>query len=153
MTAGSFVYMQTQGASLSPDKPGVLSKIIYTREDGTDRRSIPQASFVGRTDSRILAMDKCRELTFSCAGGRLLSFNPLNPLAAAIWLGMVPTDTAALFFGGFGEKALVEGDTFGGPSLDGDGPSHGPDIFYLQGDRENSLERVTQSPGLPDTLP
>ena len=83
----------------------------------------------------------------------MFSFNPLDPLAAAIHLGTVPTDTAALFFDGFGEKVLVEGDTFGGPSLDGDGPSHGPDIFYLQGDLENSLERVTQSRDMPDTLP
>jgi hypothetical protein len=101
-------------------------------------------------------MVNCNEFTFACAGGTLVSFNPLDPLAEALTLGTVPNDTIALYFQGFGEKVLVEGDTAdtlgGGPS-DGSGVGRGPDIFYLQGDLPNSLVRVTETPDLPETLP
>jgi len=156
MTSGTSVYYQTQGAALPPLPPGVLSKVVYVREDGTDKRSINRASFVGRTDIRILAMVNCFELTFSCAGGTLISFNPLAPLEDAINLGHVPNDAISLYFQGSGEKALLEGDTApssdGSPS-DGSPVSRGTDIFYVQGDQGNTLVRVTKTPDLPETLP
>jgi hypothetical protein len=171
MTSGPFVYFQTQGAApvrpFDPNNPGaitngVLSKIIAVREDGTNRGFTNKASYAGRTDSRILAIEGCQDFTFSCAQGTLLSFDSLNPTIAPITLGSVPIRhcgdkslyTTALYFEGMGEdQFLLEGDTSCGGSADGDGDSAGNDLFYVQEDQSGSLVSVTTTPNVPETLP
>ncbi|MEK7286358.1 MAG: hypothetical protein AAB035_03560 [Nitrospirota bacterium] len=173
MTSGPFVYFQTQGKSpivpFDPNNPGkinvgALSQIISIREDGANLQLTKKATYIGRTDSRILAITNCQEFTFSCAQGTLLSFDSLNPMIVPITLGTLPLrncggkhlHTTDLSFEGMGShQVLLEGGTSCDETGDepGDGSGASKDMFYVQEDQSNSLATITTTPNVPETLP
>lgn len=136
------VYFQTLGPD--PNNPGVLSKIFVVRKDGSDRKETRDATMAGRTASRIISIVNCQPQIFSCEGGTLVSTMGSDP-SNQISLGTVPADITAMFFEGFGEHVLGEGEP-------GEGGNN-RDMFYIKGDEAGSLKRVIATSGTNESFP
>lgn len=136
------VYFQTLGPD--PNDPGILSKIFVVREDGSDRKETKDATMAGRTASRIISIVNCQPQIFSCEGGTLVATMGSDP-NNQISLGTIPPDITAMFFEGFGEQVLGEGE----PGESG----NNRDMFYIKGDEAGSLQRVVATSGTNESFP
>jgi len=143
-TAGGFVYFNR----ISPAATGPIFGVI--NDDGTGGKETQDAQMAGFFYSstqgvgefihgRIVWTEGCSLM--SCAGGTVKSIDAVTN-SGEIVLGSIPQDLNSITFGGINNEAL-------GLGVDGAG---GSDIFFVNGNLANSLERITTTPAMSERL-